>query len=85
MRKVILSMMVSLDGKTARPDGNLDWFLSDREFEDEMLSLLRSVDGMLFGRKSYELTTGRRQPSPGRPTLRAASPARSGGASSRGS
>jgi dihydrofolate reductase len=55
MRKIVLSMMLSLDGKTARPDGNLDWFLTDREFEDEMLSLLRSVDGMLFGRRSYEL------------------------------
>lgn len=55
MRKVILSMMVSLDGKTARSDGNLDWFSTDRDFEDEMLSLLGSVDGMLFGRKSYQL------------------------------
>ena len=55
MRKLVLSMMVSVDGKTARPDGGLDWFLTDRDFEDEMLSLLRNVDGMLFGRKSYQL------------------------------
>lgn len=55
MRKIVLSMMVSVDGKTARPDGSLDWFLTDRDFEDEMLALLRNVDGMLFGRKSYQL------------------------------
>lgn len=55
MRKIILSMMVSLDGFVARPDGNLDWFLTDGEFEDEMLTLLRSVDLMLFGRVSYQL------------------------------
>lgn len=55
MRKVILSMMLSLDGMTARPDGDLGWFLSDARFEDVMLSLLRSVDAMMFGRVSYQL------------------------------
>jgi dihydrofolate reductase len=54
MRKLILSMMVSLDGAIARADGDLGWFRSDAEFEDEMLGLLDSVDGMLFGRVSYE-------------------------------
>lgn len=55
MKKIILSMMVSLDGFIARADGNLDFFLTDEELEDEMLALLHSVDGMLFGRVSYEL------------------------------
>ena len=55
MSKLILSMMVSLDNKYAGADGNLDWFLSDAGFEDEMLSLLRNVDGMIFGRVAYEL------------------------------
>jgi dihydrofolate reductase len=55
MRKLILSMMTSLDGHVARPDGSLDWFLSDAQFEAEMLGLLGSVDAMLFGRVSYEL------------------------------
>jgi dihydrofolate reductase len=54
VRKLILSMMVSLDGAIARADGDLGWFRSDLEFEDEMLGLLDSVDGMLFGRVSYE-------------------------------
>jgi dihydrofolate reductase len=55
MRKLILSMMVSLDGAIARADGNLDWFVSDVDFEEEMLGLLRNVDGMFFGRLSYQL------------------------------
>ena len=53
MKKVILSMMVSADGMTAGPNGDLDWFASDADFETEMLALLRRVDAMLFGRKSY--------------------------------
>jgi len=55
MRKLIVSMMTSLDGHVARADGALDWFLSDAQFEEEMLGLLGSVDAMLFGRVSYEL------------------------------
>jgi dihydrofolate reductase len=55
MRRVILSIAISLDGYIARPDGNLDWFLSGDDFEVEMLALLRSVDAMLFGRVAYEL------------------------------
>lgn len=54
MRKLILSMMTSLDGCVATADGGLDWFLSDEDFEQEMLQLLRSVDGMIFGRVSYQ-------------------------------
>jgi dihydrofolate reductase len=53
MKKLILSMMLSADGHTARLDGDLGWFLTDADFEQEMLALLRSVDAMLFGRKSY--------------------------------
>lgn len=55
MRKLILSMMLSADGRTARASGDLGWFLTDADFEDEMLGLLRGVDGMLFGRTSYRL------------------------------
>jgi dihydrofolate reductase len=53
MRKLILSIMVSADGFTARSDGDIGWFLTDAAFEEEMQGLLESVDAMLFGRKSY--------------------------------
>jgi dihydrofolate reductase len=55
MRKLILSMMTSLDGCIATADGGLDWFLTDGEFELELMQLLRGVDGMIFGRVAYEL------------------------------
>jgi dihydrofolate reductase len=55
MRKLILSMMVSLDGLTARPDGGLEWFRTDERFEEVMLELLGSVDAILLGRVSYQL------------------------------
>jgi dihydrofolate reductase len=55
MSKIILSMMLSADGRIARPDGDLGWFRTDADFEDEMLSLLDNVDGMFFGRTSYQL------------------------------
>jgi len=31
LRKIIYSMMVSLDGFVARPNGDLDWVLIDEE------------------------------------------------------
>jgi dihydrofolate reductase len=58
MKKVILSMMVSLDGRISGVDGDLGWFRTDDDFEREMLTLLRSVDGILLGRVSYELLAG---------------------------
>lgn len=54
MRKLILSIMTTLDGQTARPNRDLEWFLADPEFESDMLALLGSVDGMLFGRVAYD-------------------------------
>ena len=33
MRKLILSMLVSLDGHTARSDGDLSWFRTDEKFD----------------------------------------------------
>lgn len=55
MSKLILSMMTSLDGHIARSDGNMDWFLTDAQLEEEMLTVLQSVRSMIFGRLSYEL------------------------------
>jgi dihydrofolate reductase len=54
MRKLSLSIITTLDGQVARQNRDLDWFLADPEFEGDMLDLLRSVDGMLFGRIAYE-------------------------------
>lgn len=55
MRTLTLMMNTSIDAKVARPDGDLDWFLTDERHEDVLLALMRQVDAMLFGRVSYEL------------------------------
>lgn len=64
MSRILLSMMVTLDGRIARPDGALDWFRTGPAFEREQLALLRSVDAFVFGRVSYELL-GAYWPAPG--------------------
>ncbi len=55
MRKVILSMMVSLDGFIEGPNKELDWRIWDDETEAYMYNVLMSVDGILLARHSYEL------------------------------
>jgi dihydrofolate reductase len=54
MRQLILSMLISLDGFIAHPDGDLSWFRTGPAFDDEVLALLRSVDAMIFGRVAYQ-------------------------------
>ena len=58
MRRIILSMMVTLDGYAARPNGDMDVFGEDFA-DDELLGFLadqlRSVDAYIFGRVAYEL------------------------------
>jgi len=55
MRKVILHMMVSLDGFIEGPNKELDWFVDDDEMFKYFHNLLNSLDAMLYGRVSYQL------------------------------
>jgi dihydrofolate reductase len=55
MRKIIVSNLVSLDGFMAGPNGELDWFVVDEEFNDYANDLLSKVDAILFGRVTYQL------------------------------
>ncbi len=55
MRKIILSMYVSLDGYFAGPNGEVDWFVWDKEMEKFSIDLIESIDTMLFGRVTYQL------------------------------
>lgn len=60
MRNVVVSNLVSLDGFVAGPGGDIEWFtgMADKEFEAYSVAMLDSIDTMLFGRLTYELTAG---------------------------
>ncbi|HEY3420496.1 MAG TPA: dihydrofolate reductase family protein [Methanomassiliicoccales archaeon] len=55
MRKIIVSNMVSLDGYMAGPNGEIDWFVWDRELEKYTIEMMGTVDTILFGRVTYEM------------------------------
>src|SRR2546422_6198468 len=55
MRKVILFMVISLDGFVCGPNGELDWEHQDEEVSRYLIpDLLSTVDTMLLGRVLYQ-------------------------------
>lgn len=55
MRKVIVSNLVTLDGFFEGLKGELDWFMVDDEFFDYVKEMFKTVDTILYGRKTFEL------------------------------
>ena len=55
MRKVILFQNISVDGFFAGPNGELDWALVEKEYNECAAEVLKSVDTLLFGRLTYQL------------------------------
>ncbi len=55
MRKVILFNMVTLDGFFEGPDGDLDWHNVDEEFTRFAIEQVSTADGLIFGRRTYEM------------------------------
>jgi dihydrofolate reductase len=55
MRKVIYSMLVSLDGAIETPSRSLDWHLIDEEIHQFVNDQQREIDTYLYGRRLYEL------------------------------
>jgi dihydrofolate reductase len=60
MRKIILSVAVSLDGFIEGPGGEYDWCFTDQDYG--MTAFMNSIDAIFYGRKSYEVM---RQMEPG--------------------
>jgi dihydrofolate reductase len=54
MRKIILSVAVSLDGLIEGPNGEYDWCFTDQDYG--MQEFFKRIDSMFIGRRSYELT-----------------------------
>ncbi len=55
MRKLILQMMVSIDGFYRGPKGELDWHNVDREFNEYAADFLNNVGMLIFGRATYQV------------------------------
>jgi dihydrofolate reductase len=60
MRRVILSMFVTLDGFISGPNGELDWMPGtegrmDPEVDGYLYTMLDETDTMLLGARTYEL------------------------------
>ncbi|MFL5625031.1 MAG: dihydrofolate reductase family protein [Ktedonobacteraceae bacterium] len=58
MRKVIVTMWITLDGFIAGPNGEMDWVMVDDEmgkYEDDIVS---SADTLMLGRVTYESFAG---------------------------
>jgi dihydrofolate reductase len=54
MRKIILSVAITLDGFIEGPNGEYDWCFTDQNYGLD--DLLNRVDTAFLGRKTYELT-----------------------------
>ena len=58
MRKIIVSNLVTVDGYFAGSNGEIDWHLVDKEFNEYAAEMLNSVDTLLFGKTTYDLMAG---------------------------
>jgi len=56
MRRVILSLALSLDGYIARPDGSVDFLGSPKGYS--MAPFFKTIDTVIMGRKTYEVGLG---------------------------
>jgi dihydrofolate reductase len=55
MAKLFVQMSVSLDGFVEGRDGEMDWFAGGEGFDQILTATVRSIDGMIFGRKAHAL------------------------------
>lgn len=55
MKKIIVSMHISLDGYVAGPGGEMNWIKFDDELFDFVGRMTDKADTALYGRKTYEI------------------------------
>ncbi len=55
MRKIILELVVSLDGYIEGPNQEIDWITFDEESATHLNEFTHEIDTVMYGRVSYEL------------------------------
>jgi dihydrofolate reductase len=60
MRKVKFRVANSLDNYIARKDGSVDWIQHDDDARSSLAEFWRTIDTVLWGRKTYDIAKGRR-------------------------
>jgi dihydrofolate reductase len=55
MAELFLQISVSLDGYIEDRERDIEWMTGDTSFDAFATATLRSIDGMIFGRKAHEL------------------------------
>jgi dihydrofolate reductase len=55
VRNIFLHINTSLDGFIEDENKEIDWHFVDDEFEEYINDVLRSIDGMIFGRVAHQL------------------------------
>jgi len=58
MKKIIVSMHVTLDGFVAGPNGEMNWINLDAEMFDLVGEMTDNADTALYGRVTYEMMNG---------------------------
>ncbi len=59
MRKVTFRVANSLDNYIAREDGSVDWILHSEDTNSSLAELWKTIDTILWGRKTYDLVKGK--------------------------
>jgi dihydrofolate reductase len=65
MRKVTFRVANSLDNYIARQDGSFDWILQSEESRSSLAEFWKTIDTVLWGRKTYDLVKGKMPASKG--------------------
>jgi dihydrofolate reductase len=68
MRKLILSVAVSLDGFIEGPKGEYDWCMTDPGYS--LNDFFKRVDTIFVGRKTYQMSSGMEGGPPGFPKFK---------------
>jgi dihydrofolate reductase len=68
MRKVILSVAISLDGFIEGPNGEYDWCITDQEHS--LKEFFKRFDTIFVGRKTYEMSAEMEGGPPGFPKFK---------------